>query len=281
MNGLAAERRAGGALAASLTQAVRQAMVQAARQALLPRFHKLADHEREEKSAGEVVTIADRECEAILGAALLELLPGASLVGEEAVHASPALIKRLGDELCWVVDPLDGTGHYAAGHGPFGVMVALASAGQAIGGWILDPLSGRFCWAAAGQGCWIDGERAPPPRNAEGKDAGLSLLLKTRAERYGAIVECLGEQFDIRDLPRCAAANYPAMLLGSPALALYERTLPWDHAAGALLVEEAGGKVARLDGSPYRVDEDRTGLLAATHPARWEQAAALLAGLPG
>jgi fructose-1,6-bisphosphatase/inositol monophosphatase family enzyme len=268
-----------GQLAAGLTSKVRQAMEAAAASALLPRFRKLAEHEIEEKEAGEVVTVADRECEALLGEALARLLPEASLVGEEAVHADPRLAERLGDELCWVIDPLDGTAYFAGGTQPFGVMVALASRGTAVGGWILDPLGGRFCWAAAGQGSWINEHRIAAPLVEAGATVGLSPLLRRRAERIEAVTQRLQGHFVLSDIPRCAAAQYPAMLLGAPALTLYERTLPWDHAAGALLIEEAGGRVARLDGSPYLLNDHRVGLLAANSPALWEQAAALLADL--
>jgi fructose-1,6-bisphosphatase/inositol monophosphatase family enzyme len=276
----ATSAKAQGQRAAGLTNKVRQAMEDAAASALLPRFRKLAAHEIEEKEAGEVVTVADRECEALLGEALARLLPGASIVGEEAVHADPGLAERLGDDLCWVIDPLDGTAYFAAGTQPFGVMVALASEGTAVGGWILDPLSGRFCWAAAGQGSWIDGRRVAAPRDGAGSTVGLSPLLKRRAGRFEAVTQALRQSFALSDIPRCAAAHYPAMLLGGPALTLYERTLPWDHAAGALLIEEAEGRVARLDGTPYRLDDERVGLLAANSPSLWEQAAALLTDLP-
>lgn len=269
-----------GQRAAGLTGAVRQAMEDAADRALLPRFRKLATHEIEEKSAGEVVTIADQECETLLAEALARLLPEASVVGEEAVDADPRLAERLGDELCWVIDPLDGTAYFAAGDEPFGVMVALASRGMVVGGWILDPLSRRFCWAAAGQGSWVDGRRIAAPVHEAIPTMGLSPLLKRRAHRFAAVTQRLQENFALCDIPRCAAAHYPAMLLGAPTMTIYERTLAWDHAPGALLIEEAGGRVARLDGSPYRIDDDRVGLLAANSPALWEQAAGLLADLP-
>lgn len=275
------ERLAAGKQAAGLTRHVRRAMEQAAEQALLPRYRKLADHEREEKSAGEVVTIADRECEAVLAEALAQLLPGASIVGEEAADAQPELLDRLGEERCWIIDPLDGTGYFAAGQEPFGTMIALTSGGLPVGGWILDPLSRRFCWAASGQGAWIDDRRVGVQATACSPSAiGLSPLLKRRPERFATVVDRLQARFALRDIPRCAAFHYPAMLLGSPDLTLYERTLPWDHAPGALLIEEAGGRVARLDGAPYRVDEDRAGLLAATNLALWNEAAALLQDLP-
>lgn len=269
-----------GQRAAGLTSEVHRAMEDAAAKALLPRFRKLAGHEIEEKSAGEVVTVADRQCEALLSQSLAQLLPEASIVGEEAVHADPALAKCLRDELCWVIDPLDGTAYFANGEEPFGVMVALASGGRAVGGWILDPMSARFCWAASGQGSWIDGRRIAAGPDGVSATVGLSPLLKRRAERFGAVTGRLQGSFALCDILRCAAAHYPAMLLGAPELTLYERTLPWDHGAGALLIEEAGGRVARLDGSAYRLDDDRVGLLAARSPSSWEQAAALLADLP-
>ncbi len=266
-----------GALAARLTEGVQRAMERVAATALMPRYHHLGPGEREEKTAGEWVTIADRESEAMLSDALGRLLSPASIVGEEAVHAAPGLLERLGDEFCWIIDPLDGTGNFAEGEVPFGMIVALASRGRAVGGWILDPLEGRFCWAAAGQGSWI-GERRFGVRRAEGQaSVGLSALLKREPERFTAVVERLTRAFAIGDIPRCAAANYPAMLLEWPDLILYHRTLPWDHAAGVLLIEEAGGRAARLDGQGYRVDDDRTGLLVAADPMLWERAASLLA----
>lgn len=280
MSGAPGGRADLGRRAAELTPAVKRAMVNAAESALLPRFRNLAEGEREEKSPGEVVTIADRECETLLSAALATILPEASVVGEEAAHDLPQSIERLADDLCWVIDPLDGTGYFAAGEPPFEIMVALSSQGLAVGGWILDPLSGRFSWAAAGQGCWIDGEKFLAKPDSRARSIGLSPLLKRRPARCEAINKRLAGQFDTQDIPRCAAAHYPAMLMGGPALTYYERTLPWDHAPGALLIEEAGGRVARLDGSAYRLDDDRVGLLAATDPAAWDRAAELLQDLP-
>lgn len=255
-------------------------MEDAAKRALLPRFRKLTDNDREEKSPGEVVTIADRECEALLSEALLALLPDASIVGEEAVYERPELMRCLGDDLCWIIDPLDGTAYFAAGQEPFGIMVALASGGLTVGGWMLDPLSGRFWWAAVGQGCWVNSDRVVSSPGAGSAQIGLSPLLQRRPARLAAVRQRLAGRFEIQDIPRCAAAHYPAMLQVGPALTYYERTLAWDHAPGALMIEEAGGRVARLDGSPYRVDDDGTGLLASTDAAAWEKAAALLQDLP-
>ena len=60
---------------------------------------------------------------------------------------------------CWIVDPIDGTTISPAGKPPFGILLALASGGEAHTGWIYDPLTGRFCVAHKGKGAFIDGER--------------------------------------------------------------------------------------------------------------------------
>ena len=83
------------------------------------------------------------------------------------------------------------------------------------------------------------------------------------------------------DIPRCAAEQYPRLVLGENDVALFERTLAWDHAAGALFVNEAGGMAARPDGSAYRVDDARRGLVGAASPALWEAMAVRLNALEG
>jgi fructose-1,6-bisphosphatase/inositol monophosphatase family enzyme len=281
VSGTEADYLEAGRLAAGLTGTIAQIMRQAAAQAIMPHFRSLKDGERDEKSAGEVVTVADCESEAMLSEALARLLPEASIVGEEAVHSDPKLLGHLCDRLCWIIDPLDGPGYFADGIEPFGIIVALASRGRAIGGWIMNPLTGRLCWAAAGAGCWIGGRRLELKKAAqERRTIGLSALLQRRPERFAAARSALRPEFDVVQIPRCAAAHYPAMLLHGPELTFFERTLAWDHAAGALLIEEAGGRVARLDGSAYRVDDDKIGLLAAVDPILWSTAASLLQNLP-
>ena len=76
------------------------------------------------------------------------------------------------------------------------------------------------------------------------------------------------------------AELYPSMILGACQATIFERTLAWDHAAGILLLEEAGGHCARLDGTSYRTDDDRVGLLAATSERNWNEVAERLRDLP-
>ena len=69
-------------------------------------------------------------------------------------------------------------------------------------------------------------------------------------------------------------------MLGENDITIFERTLAWDHAAGVLLLNEAGGKVARPDGQPYRVDEhQRPSLIGAASPALWDELATRMQAL--
>lgn len=253
----------------------------AAERAILPRWRQLAAHEVVSKDSGgmlpDVVTIADNEAEAILAEGLARLLPEAALVGEEACHADPAVFGRLGDDLCWIVDPLDGTNNFAAGKPPFGILIALAERGEAIAGWIFDCLSGRFCHAKLGGGAFVDGERVSARETGANPPIAANSLIYMRPARRDAVRAAIAPCYTLVDIPRCAAEQYPRLVLGKNDIAIFERTLPWDHAAGALFVNEAGGKVARPDGRPYRVDEHALpGMLGAASERLWDQLAAVM-----
>jgi fructose-1,6-bisphosphatase/inositol monophosphatase family enzyme len=254
-------------------------MMDAAQRGILPHYQSLAASEISAKAADDVVTVADTESEAILAEGLARLLPEAAIVGEEAAHAEPALMQRLGDALCWIIDPLDGTNNFAAGKPPFGVLVALAERGETIAGWIWDPLKHRFCHAHTGRGAFIGDERVTArPSGAEPPIAAISLVFVEQARRE-ALKRQIAPHYRLVDIPRCAAEQYPRLVLGENDVSIFERTLAWDHAAGVLFTNEAGGKAARPDGSPYRVDEDRTGLIGAASPALWDELAGKMAAL--
>lgn len=265
----------------TLTQGVHALMQEATERAILPRYRTLATHEVTAKAADDVVTVADAEAEDILSEGLARLLPGAAIVGEEASHADPAIMERLGNSLCWIIDPLDGTNNFAAGNAPFGVLVALAENGVTVGGWILDCLTGRFCHASRGGGAFIDDERIlARPTGDEPPVAAISLIFMD-PERREAVKHHIAPHYTLVDVPRCAAEQYPRLALGQNDVSIFERTLPWDHAAGVLFLNEAGGKAARLDGSEYRVnDHARPGMIGAASPALWDELAGRMATLP-
>jgi fructose-1,6-bisphosphatase/inositol monophosphatase family enzyme len=253
-----------------------------AEKAVLPYYQKLSADQIEEKQRtpsglADLVTIADKQAEAMLSKGLAKLLPDATIVGEEAASADPSIMERLKDDICWIIDPVDGTNNFGAGRPPFGIMVALAQAGEATAGWIYDPLSGRMCHANKDGGAWIDGERVQSRETGNPKPVAAISLIFMEAARREIMQGRLDGRFDLVDIPRCAAEQYPRLVLGVNDISLFERTLAWDHAAGALFVNEAGGKVARPDGRVYRVDSDERGLIGAASPRLWDEAALLLA----
>ncbi len=260
----------------SLSVPVEALMRRVSSETVMLRFQQLAAHEIEEKTPGELVTVVDRESEARLNEGLSALLSGARLLGEEAVALDPSLLDGIERGAVWIIDPIDGTGNFAAGRAPFAIMVALAVDGVAEAGWMLDPITGRMCSAARGQGAWIDGERVTArPSGQAPLVAGISTLFMDASVRDGFIARAEGK-LAMADIPRCAGEQYPRIVLGVNDLALFERTLPWDHVPGALFLEEAGGKVMRNDGRPYRFWDGSTGLLAAASPAIWDCAAEIL-----
>ena len=247
-----------------------------AREAILPRYRKLDDAEISEKAHDDLVTIADRDAEALLAEGLHKLIPGLPMVGEEEAHADASVLDRLGGD-CWIVDPLDGTNNFARGKPPFGILIAMASAGEAHTGWIYDVLTGRLCIAHRGKGAFIGGERIAAQATGAHPPIAANSLIYLKPERREAVRAAIEPHYTLVDIPRCAAEQYPRLVLGQNDVAIFERTLPWDHAAGALFVNEAGGKVARPDGRPYRVDEyDQPGLIGAASERLWDDLAARL-----
>jgi fructose-1,6-bisphosphatase/inositol monophosphatase family enzyme len=242
----------------------------AAERSIMPRWRNLAAGEIEEKAQDDLVTIADREVEAFLADALTRLAPGVPVVGEEAAHADPAVLDHLSGS-CWIVDPIDGTANFAAGRGHFATMIALADGSEALAAWIYDPQRGRLCRARRGEGAFVDDERIVA-RAGNHNPPVLSAMTRFMAADQRALFEReILPHYSAGQAPGCAAEEYPLVAFGRHDIAIYERTLPWDHAAGCLFLNEAGGRCARQDGTPYRVDSGRKGLIAAATPAIWAE----------
>ena len=248
------------------------------RDVVMARFRNLDAADIEEKAADDYVTVADKLSEERLTEGLMAILPGSHVIGEEAVAADPSVLDRITEGQAWIVDPIDGTGNYAAGRTPFAIMVALAEGGVVQAGWILDPSTRRMCHAALGEGAFVDNRRIVA------RETGAALPVAALATRYlpadvreRVLGQAAGRVTEVA-VPHCAGEQYPRVALGENDLALFWRSMPWDHAPGSLFLAEAGGHVARLDGSPYRLGDDRTGLLIAASPRLWDQAAGILFG---
>ena len=260
----------------SLDAAVTAMMRSVAADIILPRFRTLAAHEIAEKTPGDLVTIADRESEARLTDRLAALLPGSRVIGEEAAAADPAILDGIGEGVAWVIDPLDGTMNFAEGKHPFAIMIALIADGETQAGWILDPVTGRLCHAALGRGAFVDGERVTARATGGPLPVAAIATYFLTPERRAEIEARAAGRLRLTAIPRCAGEQYPRLVLGQNDLTLFERSHAWDHLPGALFLEEAGGRIARPDGSRYRAAVPGNGLIAASTPANWDEAAMLI-----
>lgn len=254
------------------TERVEAIIREAAERDILPRFRKLARHEVMEKHAGELVTIADIEAEQRLSLALTALVPGSRVVGEEAASRDRALLDTLSAEgTIWLVDPVDGTGNFAAGKPLFAVIVSYLVDGETRAGWIHDPVSAATATVVRGEGAWYRGQRlrTAPPTDFDAMTGSLNYSYFDPCEREE--VRRRAHRFrEIRSY-RCAAHDYLDLARGEKHFSLYRRLWPWDHAAGVLMLAEAGGHTERLDGRLYRPFDRVEGLLSASDAETWER----------
>jgi fructose-1,6-bisphosphatase/inositol monophosphatase family enzyme len=248
------------------------AIREAAEEDILPRFQRLERHEISEKNPGEVVTIADIEAEHRLTRLLADIVPGSAIVGEEAASKNPDILSRLeGDGPVWLVDPVDGTANFAEGRRVFGIIVCYLVDGIARGGWIHDPCTGKTAIAMAGEGAWHDGERMKPAAAVPLEQMIGTLNVGYFPDSRRKAVREAAKRFKETFSYRCAAHDYLALAGGAKHFSLYRRLWPWDHAAGVLLLAEAGGRTARLDGQPYRATGREEGILSVSSPESWDR----------
>lgn len=254
-------------LSSADSRRVAELMRETAAAELLPRFRALAKEDIRHKRPGDIVTVADVASEQRLASGLAKILPGVPVVGEEAVETEPGLVDLIGrpGESCWIVDPLDGTANFAAGKDRFAMILCLVHDAVTVGGWILDVPRGHMAVALKGQGVTLDDvpvERAKPVRPPIGY-VGYKVRKEFDRQLPPAQRRSLGRVSTLS----CAGAEYLEILAGRADFNLYRMTKPWDHAAGALMLAEAGGDARRFDGEPYGPAQSvNSGLISAIHP---------------
>ena len=204
----------------------------------------------EYKGGIDLVTDADRASEEALLAFLRARYPAHSVLAEESGLTSG----EGGGGLRWFVDPLDGTTNYAHRVPHFCVAVAVARGEELLAGAVFDPVRDELFSAGQGQGASLNGQ---PIRASDASTMHRALV-------------CTGFPYDVREHPEAPVGLFNRVIrkvqgvrrMGAAALDLayvasgrfdgyFEFGLkPWDIAAGALLVREAGGEVCRIDGAP-------------------------------
>lgn len=241
----------------------RDACIQAARaggEVLLHHFRRLAPGQIQEKSKNDYVSEADRAAERAVREALDLRLPGCAFLGEEGGASGSG-------DLRWIVDPLDGTLNFVQGLPHWCVSVALWDADGPLAGCILDPLKDDCFDAVRGGGARWNGQPMAVSRQSSLEGAFLATGFAFQ----------LGERFPLwnralqRIWPRAKGirrAGSAALDLAYVACGIYDGFFelglkPWDMAAGALLVREAGGSLSDWQGGGTWWD---TGSLACGTP---------------
>jgi myo-inositol-1(or 4)-monophosphatase len=203
------------------------------------------------KGKDSPVTVADRDANQKIHELLQGEFPHYGWLSEETVD-SPT---RLSYQRVWVVDPLDGTKEFIQKIPEFAVSVALVEKGIPIFGVIYNPLQDQLFWAVRGQGAWLGDRRLLVSSTTQ---LASATILSSRSETKR------GEWAEFESLFRTRPMGSIAYKLAVIALAEADATFTlvpkneWDICAGALLVEEAGGKVTHLNGQPVLFNQPRT-----------------------
>jgi myo-inositol-1(or 4)-monophosphatase len=213
----------------------------------------------EYKGDADLVTAADRASEALIRDRIKKSFPSHDILGEEQG------LSDQGGDYRWYVDPLDGTTNFAHGYPVFCVSMALehraASKAQRIAGVVYDPTRDEIFTGELGKGAQLNGKTISVSKITQLKESLVATGFPSHKRHKNPNI-FFYHQITLR--------SHGVRRAGSAALDLcnvacgrfdgfWEFNLnPWDTAAGALIVEEAGGKVSRFDGSPFQLDSKET-----------------------
>jgi len=244
----------------SLVHDVEELLRRVAEQEVLSRFGQLQRHEIKSKHRlDDMVTIADLESERCLAEGLAQMLPSSTVIGEEDCFRNPNILDRLeGDVPVWVIDPLDGTNNFAKGIPCFAMICALVEGGETQMGWIYDPVAGVCATTRRGEGVYLGGQKMKieAPDKLDQMTGSLGDGMRKRLQKRKDVGETNLPLHLLRY--HCCGREYLDMLVGKIHFALYGgHLMPWDHAAGTLMLEEAGGYA--------RIREDKSLYAPATH----------------
>ncbi len=203
---------------------------------------------------GNFVTEYDSKVQAALKEKLLSLIPEAVFFGEEDGADKTDISKGY----AFIVDPIDGTANFTRGLNHSCISVALAKDGYPIKGVIYNPYKKETYYAEKGKGAFLNGECIHV--SDKGLEEGLVLFgtAPYNVELTNTTIDMLTRYFlKSQDIRRSGSAALDLCTIACGKAELYFEMIlsPWDYAAGALIVEEAGGIVSRPDGKPLTFDK--------------------------
>lgn len=219
-----------------------------ARQAAQIALSYTDDIQAERKSDGSPVTQADRAIQKAIVEAVARTYPEHALIGEETIENAPSLPAPADAEYCWVVDPLDGTRNFVRGFPLTATSIALLRGGRPVLGVVREHRTGWQCSAVVGEGATCNGQ----PAHVSNRPIDRDTLVAVPSGRHQPILPIIRRWVDKYVLRNVGSTSMHMVYVASGAVDgafCYECKL-WDIAAGALIVEEAGGRCTDLQGQP-------------------------------
>jgi 3'(2'), 5'-bisphosphate nucleotidase/myo-inositol-1(or 4)-monophosphatase len=215
-----------------------------AREEVLPRFLKTA---RNHKADGSLFTEADVESQRRLVEALPRHLPG-PVLGEEMTPAEQADLWAQGRQGLWCIDPIDGTTNFANGIPFFAVAVAYLVDHEPRLGVVYNPITDESFYAAKGAGAYLNGVPLPLREPAHKlRDAVAGVDFKRISHRLGDELAVRPPYYSQRNFGS-SALEWCFVAAGRLDVYVHGGQMLWDYAAGKLILDEAGGSSAALDG---------------------------------
>jgi myo-inositol-1(or 4)-monophosphatase len=238
--------------------ALLQVMIAAARKAgkkLVRDFGEVSELQVSKKGPADFVSAADLKAEQTLFEELAKVRPGYGFLGEER-----GMIEGTDKTHRWICDPLDGTTNFLHGIPHFAVNVALERDGVVVAGVTHNPITNDTYWAEKGKGAFLNQEkrlRVAARRQLEESVVATGIPFAGRPGHGVFLKELHQISQRVAGVRRFGAASLDLAWVAAGRFDGYwERNLgPWDIAAGALLVLEAGGSVALANGEPFNVNE--------------------------
>ena len=249
-----------------------------AEQYILPRYKTLSAGQIHTKShENDLVTIADIETEAALQDILPRMFPGCTVIGEESVSSGTASLDILKDssQTVFVVDPVDGTWNFRHGKREFAVMVALVAQGETRMGWIYDVLGDVHAIAEKGAGAFLGDQRMKVAEPKPARECCAFINPGYFPKDMRPFLSYL--KSEVRNIKsagtlRCSAHEYLQLASGQADFGINGWMKRWDHLAGALMVQEAGGVVRKWNGASYTPQDEEGGLIIASNQPLWDYA---------
>ncbi|MBF0272994.1 MAG: 3'(2'),5'-bisphosphate nucleotidase CysQ [Magnetococcales bacterium] len=208
----------------------------------------LASAEVRDKGMNNPLTKADLEADALLRDRLLSTHPECGWLSEETAD-NP---ERLGNSRIFVVDPIDGTKEFIAGLPQFALSLALVEEGRPVVACIHNPATGETFTAMEGQGTRLGDQ---PVRTTSRDALAGATCLASRSETARGDWEPFLSEWSIQTMGSIA---YKLALVACGRWDMTFTLSPkneWDFCAGALLVQEAGGRVTHKNGEPFRFNQ--------------------------